>query len=431
MGRQSIRLFSCFALAIAVTVGSRGQDLAKVHREAEAKWAAETGLPLSAVHELWRLASHYADSDDDDSQIESLDTQALASRRHILLVTSAGENSCLTLTVFLATTPYHKIWSEQQTPEGHDWCGPAAKVTVNHGEIDISMPEEGDPESSGPQTVTVDAWGWNGTTYQYAGTRRFNQFSVGNPPRTLPLSSFQLPEKVTSLLETSGCSVAQTDLVPSPNNVVKGEFAKRGQQDWLVLCWNGYQNVPLIVWGGNLSCDSPFARDLGRFVKTDQLKATIVPELEAAPEVKDPRMEGDHQWIRIRWSPFTTLFYSCDDGRWTKHSGERCKTEKHAITASTTAVQEASATQQNDNQLWRSDPVAVARAELRRILGSIVPPFVLPVLGDEVKCEEALSIKQLCYYWDKSSGISASVGVERLAPGAWFATETSVTTCSQ
>jgi len=433
MGRQSIRLFFSLALAVAVSSGY-GQDWVGVHREEEAKWAAHTGLTRSAVHKLWRLASHFADEGDDDSRIENLDTRALASRQQILLVTSAGENSCLTLTVFLASTPFEKIWSGQQTPEGHEWCGPGAKATVANGRIEVSLPEEGGPGSSGPLSITIYAWDWNGSTYHYVGARQVQQLSAGNsaePPRTLPLSSLQLPERVRSILEAVSCSVAQTDLAPSPNNVVNGEFARRGQQDWLVLCWNGNQNIPFVVWGGDAKCDYSFATDLRMLVQTGQLKTTIVPELEVAAEAKTHGIEGGHQWIRIRWSPLTSLFYSCDDGRWTEHSEQRCKTQHSATTVSPSTVQETLAAQKDGHQPWRSDPTIVAEAELRRILASITSPFVLELHGADMKCEAILGVKQLCYYWDKSSGISASIRVERFASGIWFATESSVTTCSQ
>ncbi len=61
---------------LAVSAGS-GQEpnWAQVHREDEAKWAHNTGLPPSVIHGLWRTSSHYADEADDDLRIELVEVK--------------------------------------------------------------------------------------------------------------------------------------------------------------------------------------------------------------------------------------------------------------------------------------------------------------------------------------------------------------------
>src|ERR1700744_6140938 len=89
------------------------QNWKQVHKADEAKWAKETGLDNFVIHKLSRAASVAPHEKDDDSRIDSLDLQGLAKRHDVLLVTYAGENNCLTVTVFRQFTEekYNKIWS--------------------------------------------------------------------------------------------------------------------------------------------------------------------------------------------------------------------------------------------------------------------------------------------------------------------------------
>jgi hypothetical protein len=77
----------------------------------------------------------------------------------------------------------------------------------------------------------------------------------------LPLDSFpSLPPNVRKSLERRGCSVPQTTYADNrPNNVVHGEFARRGQTDWAALCATGDSMVVVVVWGGPSSCPDMIA----------------------------------------------------------------------------------------------------------------------------------------------------------------------------
>jgi hypothetical protein len=66
----------------------------------------------------------------------------------------------------------------------------------------------------------------------------------------LPPSAFpELPHTVAQDLQKRGCSMPQTNLPPKPHNVLRGEFARAGQTDWVVLCT---QNKPSSSLGPNL-----------------------------------------------------------------------------------------------------------------------------------------------------------------------------------
>ena len=82
----------------------------------------------------------------------------------------------------------------------------------------------------------------------------------------LPPSAFpQLPRAVARSLARRGCTVPQTFDAAAPNNVISGEFARRGQTDWAVLCSRGRVSSILVFWGGSPKSVSEIARsaDIG------------------------------------------------------------------------------------------------------------------------------------------------------------------------
>ena len=49
-----------------------------------------------------------------------------------------------------------------------------------------------------------------------------------------------------------GCTVPQSFDSEKPHNVVRGAFARSGQEDWAVLCSAGGRSVVLVFWAGRL-----------------------------------------------------------------------------------------------------------------------------------------------------------------------------------
>lgn len=77
----------------------------------------------------------------------------------------------------------------------------------------------------------------------------------------LPPSAFpQLPRAVARSLARRGCTVPQAFHRPSPHNVIRGQFARRGQTDWAVLCSRGRVSSILIFWGGSAKSVSQIAK---------------------------------------------------------------------------------------------------------------------------------------------------------------------------
>lgn len=79
--------------------------------------------------------------------------------------------------------------------------------------------------------------------------------------RHLPPSAFPgLPVRVRQALEALGCQVPQVYGEAKPNNLIHGEFARRGQTDWAALCSNNGRFGLVIIWGGGSRCSLPTLR---------------------------------------------------------------------------------------------------------------------------------------------------------------------------
>lgn len=77
----------------------------------------------------------------------------------------------------------------------------------------------------------------------------------------LPPTAFsQLPGKVVQYLQGRGCMVPQTYLSGVPHNVISGEFARRGQRDWAVLCSRNRESSILVFWRGSTKSVSEVAK---------------------------------------------------------------------------------------------------------------------------------------------------------------------------
>ena len=74
--------------------------------------------------------------------------------------------------------------------------------------------------------------------------------------RVRPADVKELPAEFVEKLNARGCMIPQFDsgedaagVAAEPNNVIHGEFTRRGQEDWAVLCSNGKTSTIVIFWG--------------------------------------------------------------------------------------------------------------------------------------------------------------------------------------
>jgi hypothetical protein len=82
--------------------------------------------------------------------------------------------------------------------------------------------------------------------------------------RLSPAAYPRLPRRVRRDLRSRGCTIPQTFADTRPHNVISGEFARRGQTDWAVLCSrNGVSSI-LVFWGGSAKSVGEIARGADR-----------------------------------------------------------------------------------------------------------------------------------------------------------------------
>jgi len=82
--------------------------------------------------------------------------------------------------------------------------------------------------------------------------------------RLAPSSFKQLPRELIQDLERRGCTIPQTWLSRQPVNVIRGEFLKKGQSDWAVLCSVNMKSSILIFPGGSPANPTKIAEDEDR-----------------------------------------------------------------------------------------------------------------------------------------------------------------------
>ncbi len=78
--------------------------------------------------------------------------------------------------------------------------------------------------------------------------------------RLSPAAFPQLPKAIRRNLQARGCTIPQSFQTSAPHNVIKGEFAKKGQTDWAVLCSKRKVSSILVFWGGSKHAVSKIAQ---------------------------------------------------------------------------------------------------------------------------------------------------------------------------
>jgi len=144
-----------------------------------------------------------------------------------------------------------------------------------------------------------------------------------------------LPPEFVEKLNTRGCTIPQFDSGGSteaaaamPTNVIEGEFAKRGQKDWAVLCSNGKTSTIVIFWSKPTSCSSQLARlDDPHFM---QLGADKKMHFSRALTASDPSRDASqhrgpkqmtHQGIYDAFVGKSSSLFYCNEGKWRIYPG--------------------------------------------------------------------------------------------------------------
>jgi hypothetical protein len=71
--------------------------------------------------------------------------------------------------------------------------------------------------------------------------------------RLSPTTFTELPSAIVFDLQKRDCTVPQVPEIAGRHNVIRGEFAKPGQQDWAVLCSVNRVSSILVFWDGSVA----------------------------------------------------------------------------------------------------------------------------------------------------------------------------------
>ena len=78
--------------------------------------------------------------------------------------------------------------------------------------------------------------------------------------RLKPTAFSQLPKRIVLFLQKRNCTVPQTFSDSTPHNVIRGQFARRGQFDWAILCSRDRLSSILVFWNGSTKSVAEIAR---------------------------------------------------------------------------------------------------------------------------------------------------------------------------
>ncbi len=152
-------------------------------------------------------------------------------------------------------------------------------------------------------------------------------------PRRSPSAFKQLPSSIVKQLEARGCTIPQVGGVSGLHNVIRGEFAARGQTAWAVLCSKGGKSVIWVFWNKPSRCPRELApmEDI-HFLETGvsgQIeysrgirpvgKDYILKHYEAYGGPKPPTVE--HQGIEDYFVGKASVIWYCYRGKWLQLTG--------------------------------------------------------------------------------------------------------------
>lgn len=81
-----------------------------------------------------------------------------------------------------------------------------------------------------------------------------------NIKRLSPAAFPRLPGTIVSYLQKKRCTISQNYNDPKPHNVIRGQFARKGQYDWAVLCSKNRVSSILVFWNGSARRPSEIAK---------------------------------------------------------------------------------------------------------------------------------------------------------------------------
>lgn len=121
-----------------------------------------------------------------------------------------------------------------------------------------------------------------------------------------------------------------------PTNVIHGEFARHGQEDWAVLCSKGGSSTIVIFWGKTTACPASLARlEDAHYLKrgadkkmrySRSIRALGKSELGDRGGIAGLK-DFSHQGIDDRFVGKSSAFFYCSGGKWKIFPGKDSSSE--------------------------------------------------------------------------------------------------------
>lgn len=144
----------------------------------------------------------------------------------------------------------------------------------------------------------------------------------------------ELPTAFRSELEQLGCTKPQLETGERRWNVIKGQFAARGQYDWAALCSRNGTSVIMVHWGGPARCpreiapapDANYLQGIGggrigflRLISRTTQYAVFPGENDSTSTIRSVTLEHDAIDDAFEGKASRVLF--CQAGTWITYSG--------------------------------------------------------------------------------------------------------------
>jgi hypothetical protein len=119
-------------------------------------------------------------------------------------------------------------------------------------------------------------------------------------------------------------------------NVIHGEFARHGQEDWAVLCSKGGNSTIVIFWGKTTACPASLARlEDAHYLKRGKDKKVrysrsirALGESDLGDRAGTARLKPfSHQGIDDRFVGKSSAFFYCSEGKWKIFPGKDLSSE--------------------------------------------------------------------------------------------------------
>jgi len=152
--------------------------------------------------------------------------------------------------------------------------------------------------------------------------------------RLEPSNFKNLSQEIIQNLEKRRCTIPQTWHIKTPHNVISGEFSKKGQKDWAVLCSINQVSSILIFWNGSTKNVAEIAKsdDISYFqtvAANDEMgfsrvidtvdKKYIINHYNSYGGVKPPQI--DHEGINDAFAEKASYVLYFHHGKWLELQG--------------------------------------------------------------------------------------------------------------